>query len=213
MTLPAARPSDSAPSTAASVAVLAGGQSLRMGQDKSFVTLAGRPLVEHTLERVARLGLPVHIITNLPERYAQYGLPMFADVIPAKGSLGGLYTALTYSSTAWTLCVACDMPFLNEALLEDLLARRDICDAVVPVVAARPQSLHAIYHQRCLGSIHDALVRDDLKIQRLFGRISVHFVAEAHLRAFDPDLRSFVNVNTPDELARARAITSTADPD
>ncbi len=200
-------------STAASVAVLAGGQSLRMGEDKSFVPLSGRPLVEHTLERVSRLGLPVHIITNQPAAYSQYGLPMFTDVIPAKGSLGGLYTALTRSPTPWTLCVACDMPFLNVALLEDLLARRDLCDAVVPVVEARPQSLHAVYHLRCLGPMHDALLRDDLKIQRLFRRISVHFVAETHLRAIDPNLRSFMNVNTPDELARARALVTSADVD
>lgn len=206
MTVPAARPSDSASSAAASVAVLAGGQSRRMGEDKSFVTLGGRALVEHTLERVAQLGLPVHIITNQPARYAQYGLPMFSDVIPARGSLGGLYTALSHSPTPWTLCVACDMPFLNVALLEDLLARRAICDAVVPVVAARPQSLHAVYHQRCMGAMHDALLREDLKIQQLFRRISVHFVAETHLRGLDPELHSFMNVNTPDELAQARAI-------
>lgn len=177
-----------------------------MGEDKSFVTLGGRALVEHTLERVAQLGLPVHIITNQPARYAQYGLPMFSDVIPARGSLGGLYTALSHSPTPWTLCVACDMPFLNVALLEDLLARRAICDAVVPVVAARPQSLHAVYHQRCMGAMHDALLREDLKIQQLFRRISVHFVAETHLRGLDPELHSFMNVNTPDELAQARAI-------
>ena len=211
MTDPTGLPTDSTPPEGASIAMLAGGQSRRMGQDKSFVNLAGRPLVEHTLERVSRLGLPVHIITNQPERYAQYGLPMFPDVLPGKGSLGGLYTALSHSPTPWVLCVACDMPFLNVRLLEDLLARRAICDAVVPVVDARPQSLHALYHRRCLGTIHDALLRDDLKIQRLFRRISVHFVAEAHLRTLDPGLYSFMNVNTPDELTRARALVDSAE--
>lgn len=192
----------------ASVAVLAGGQSRRMGEDKSFVDLAGRPLVARVIETVTALGLPVHIITNQPERYAVFGLPMYGDLFPGKGSLGGLYTALHHSGTAWTLCVACDMPFLNPALLRDLLAQATDGDAVVPRVDGRPQSLHAVYHRGCMGAMREALDRDELKIQRVFARLDVRYVDEARLTTFDPTLRSFMNVNTPDELARARAVVA-----
>lgn len=190
------------PTANVSVAILAGGQSRRMGQDKSFADLAGRPLFEHTLERVSRLGLPVHIITNTPERYAPYSLPMYADAILGKGSLGGIYTALLTSQTPWTLCVACDMPFLDVSLMEYLLAQRGECDAVVPVVDERAQGLHALYNQSCLGPIYDALVHDDLKIQRLLPHLSVTYIARTQLDDFD--LRSFMNVNTPEELAQAQ---------
>lgn len=193
----------------ASVAILAGGQSRRMGQNKSFVTLEGRPLFEHVVERVSQLGLPVRIITNDPDAYAAYGLPMFPDVLPGKGSLGGLYTALYHSPTARTLCVACDMPFLNVALLKLLLGQPEGCDAIVPLVQARPQSLHAVYDRRCLAPMLDALNADHLKIQRLLETLRVCYVDEARLSALDPDLRSFMNVNTPAELARARALLST----
>ncbi len=131
---------------------------------------------------------------------------MFGDLIPAKGSLGGIYTALRTSPTVWTVCVACDMPFLDPALLAYLIEQHGLCDAVVPVVNARPQALHTVYHRRCTGPIHDALMRDDLKIQHLFRRISVHFIDEARIQNFD--LRSFMNVNTPDELALARTLVT-----
>lgn len=191
----------------ASVAILAGGQSRRMGQNKSFVHLDGRPLVERVIERVVALGLPVQIIANDPARYAPFGLPVFTDLIPGKGSLGGLYTAIDRSPTLWTLCVACDMPFLNTALLASMLGQcQDDWDAVVPVIAGRPQSLHAVYHRRCLPTINAALQRDDLKIQRLLGQLPVHFIDETAISTLDPGLRSFINLNTPDELNQAQQL-------
>lgn len=78
-----------------SVAIMAGGQSSRMGTDKAFVQLDGRPLIAHLLERVADLGQrETFIVTNQPAEYAPLGLPLHADVLPGKGSLGGIYTAL-----------------------------------------------------------------------------------------------------------------------
>src|SRR5438477_6072065 len=94
----------------ASVAILAGGGSSRMGTDKSFVKLNGKPLFECVLERVSALGVPIILIANQPDRYAAYKLPTYVDLMPNCGSLGGLYTAIHYSPTASTLCVACDMP-------------------------------------------------------------------------------------------------------
>jgi molybdopterin-guanine dinucleotide biosynthesis protein A len=99
------------------VAILAGGLSRRMGTNKSFVSLAGKPLIQHVIERVSALRLPVMLITNTPEQYAHFDLPMYGDVYPQCGSLGGLYTPLHSSLTDYTLCVACDTPFLNVDLL------------------------------------------------------------------------------------------------
>ena len=191
-------------SAAISVAVLAGGASRRMGTNKSFVELGGKPLVQHTLERVRRLNVPVLLVTNTPERYQQFGLEMVADVMPGKGSLGGIYTALRHSKSLFTLCVACDMPFLNVDLLSYLLSLRDSFDAVVPMIDGQPQGLHAVYHRGCAEPIREAIERDELRISALFDRLRVRLVGEAAMRAIDPDLRSFTNLNTPEELARAR---------
>ena len=78
-----------------SLAIIAGGQSRRMGRDKAFVELGGKPLIEHVIQRSADLGqAETIIITNKPAQYAHLGLPMYRDVLPDKGSLGGIYTAL-----------------------------------------------------------------------------------------------------------------------
>lgn len=190
--------------SAISVAVLAGGASRRMGTDKSFVELGGKPLVQHTLERVRRLDVPVLLVTNTPERYAHFGAKMVADVVPGKGSLGGIYSALKHSKSTYTLCVACDMPFLNVDLLKYLLSLRAGFDAVVPMIDGQPQGLHAVYHQRCAEPIRELMDRDELRISGLFDRLRVRLVGEAAMRAIDADLRSFTNLNTPEELTRAR---------
>lgn len=175
-----------------------------MGVNKSFASLAGKPLIAHTLERARGLNAPVLLVTNTPTEYAQFGVHMVGDVLPGKGSLGGIYSALVSCNTPFALCVACDMPFLDLRLMQYLLSLRDGFDAVVPVIDSQPQGLHAVYHRRCADTIRQLIDQDQLRITGLFDQIRVRLVGEAAIRAFDPDLRSFTNVNTPEELARAR---------
>ncbi len=187
---------------AVTIAILAGGKSSRMGTDKSFVPLLGKTLIQHVLDRVGSLGLPVILITNRPADYAPLGLPMFGDLLPEKGSLGGLYTAIACSPTAYTLCVACDMPFLNPALLTYLISLREGYDVIVPRLGGFPEALHAVYSKNCLEPIREKLAQNQLKAISFYGKVRLRFVEEDEVRRFDPALRSFVNVNTPEELAR-----------
>ncbi len=187
------------------VAVLAGGQSSRMGREKSFVPLKGRPLIAHTLERVQRLNLPVILITNQPESYTQFGVPLHGDVLAQRGSLIGLHSALYHSPTAYTLCVACDMPLLNVDLLRHLIELRQGCDGVVPLPAQRAEPLHAVYHRDCLAHIEAQAQQGELQISRLYAGLHIRYLLDSEIRAFDPDLRSFLNANTPDELAAIEA--------
>ena len=186
------------------IAILAGGRSSRMGTDKSFVPLLGKTLIQHVLDRVRVLDLPIILITNRPDDYRPLGLPLFSDVLPDKGALGGLYTALTYSPAAYTLCVACDMPFLNADLLRFLLDQRAGHDVIVPRINGFPEAMHAVYRKNCLPAMWERLKQNRLKAISFYGRMRVHFVEEATVRQYDPDLRSFVNINTPEELARIR---------
>jgi molybdopterin-guanine dinucleotide biosynthesis protein A len=196
------------------VAVLAGGASRRMGANKSFVELAGKPLIQHTLERVRRLNAPVILVTNDPDLYRRFETPMVSDVVRGKGSLGGIYSALMNSATPYTLCVACDMPLLDVGLLHYLLSLRAGFDAVVPMLDGQPQGLHAVYHHRCAQPIHDLMDRNELRITALFNHLRVRLVGEAAIRAIDPELRSFTNLNTPEELERVRrALDAEVPPD
>ncbi len=186
------------------VAILAGGASRRMGANKSLVELEGKPLIQHVLDRVQRLNVPILLVTNQFDLYRRFQVSMVADVLPGKGSLGGIYSALTHSSSPFTLCVACDMPFLNVDLLTYLLSLRTGFDAVVPMIESQPQGLHAVYHRRCTQPIRNLLDRNELRISGIFDHLRVRLVSEAAIRLIDPDLRSFTNLNTPEELARVR---------
>ncbi|MFZ1400056.1 MAG: molybdenum cofactor guanylyltransferase, partial [Candidatus Promineifilaceae bacterium] len=102
------------------VAIMAGGQSSRMGTDKSFVLFEGRPMIEVVIDAVAGLGDEMLLITNKPADYAHLKLPMVSDVYPDHGSLGGIFTAVHAATHPHTLVVACDMPWLNRPLLEHM---------------------------------------------------------------------------------------------
>lgn len=192
------------------VAILAGGQSSRMGSDKGFVELRGKPLVSHVIERVSRLSLPIIIISNQPARYGVLGLPVFGDVLPNRSSLSGLYSAIFHSSSDYTLCVACDMPFLHPALLAYIISLCEGYDAVVPVVDGHPQGLHALYRKSCLQAIFRQIEKKQLKIRELHTQVKTRWVAEADLRGHERRLDSFVSINTPEDV---RAAESTGWPD
>jgi molybdopterin-guanine dinucleotide biosynthesis protein A len=190
------------------VAVMAGGKSSRMGTDKSFVRLLGKPLIEHVLERLDEVGAEeTLLITNRLDDYAYLGLPMYTDVLPDKGSLGGIYTAVYYSSSDYTLVVACDMPFVNPALLCYMVGLCDgSCDVIVPRVQEYPQGLHAIYNKACELPIRARRAADLLKIIGFYPDVRVRYIDEPEYERFDPRGLSFYNVNTPEELEEAHRL-------
>lgn len=191
---------DTASSSGLTVAIQAGGKSTRMGTDKSFVPFQGRPLIEIVRERVEGLGDELILITNQPDAYAHLGLPMFSDVYPDCGPLGGIYTAIHCAANPHVLVVACDMPWLNRDLLRTMRELRTEADVVVPRWDQFPEPLHAIYSKACLPAIQDNIAAGRFKITGFFGRVTVRFVEREEIARYDPDGRSFANVNTPDDL-------------
>ena len=185
---------------AAQIAILAGGQSRRMGTDKSFVRLNEKPLLQHVIERVSALQLPLVLIANDPAKYADFGLPVITDVLPNAGSLGGIYTAVQHGDAEYTLCVACDMPFLNPMLLDHMISVSTGYDAVVPIIGEHPQGLHAIYRKTCLAPMLKEVENNHLKIRDFYMLVNTHRIGETSLRQYDQQLKSFVNVNTPEAL-------------
>jgi molybdopterin-guanine dinucleotide biosynthesis protein A len=160
-------------------------------------------LIQYVIDQAAQLGFPTILIANDLARYQPLGLPVFADTLAEKGSLGGIYSALQNSHTDLVVCVACDMPFLNPALLRYLTTLAQDVDAVVPHVNQRPQGLHAVFRQSCIPTMGEALKQGRLKVGDFLKQAKVHWVEEADLRRFDATLRSFTNINTPDQLQRA----------
>lgn len=184
--------------------VLAGGRSARMGHDKAFLDIGGRPMIEWVLERLAGLGQETIIVANAPERYAYLGYPIVTDLLPDRGALGGLYTGLYYAQSERVLVVGCDMPFLNRALLcyQAELSRH--FDVVVPRIGEWMEPLHSIYARACLGPIKALLDRGGYRIWDFYQDVRVRYVEAAEIERFDPQHLSFLNVNTPADLETVR---------
>jgi molybdopterin-guanine dinucleotide biosynthesis protein A len=195
-----------------SAAILAGGQSTRMGIDKAFVEVGGMPVIVRIIERLRGLGSETVIIANSPQEYIHLGLPVHVDLIPGKGPLGGLYTALSVTQGDHTLVVSCDQPFLNRSLLDFLLSLREGYDVVVPLNRENyPQSMHAVYSKACLKPIRSRLEINQLKVIGFFPDVRVREVVGAEIDRFDPQRWSFINVNTPEDLIEAQRLAEELD--
>src|SRR5688500_17570355 len=123
-------------------AVLAGGKSLRMGTDKALLPLRGKAMLAHVLERVAELQpKETMLLANHERSYNCVDVPIYQDVIAGQGALGGIYSAISYSHTPYTLVVACDMPLISVTLLRHMatLSLDGQYDVIVPRKAGLPQ--------------------------------------------------------------------------
>lgn len=192
-----------------SVAILAGGRSERMGQDKAFIKVGNRPVIERILATVKPLTVDILISTNTPQPYARFGLRCVADIYPNKAALSGIYSALDAARHPHVLVVACDMPFPNIALLQYLIALAPTADAIVPQVdPLGPETLHAVYSKACLPAIKSRLLANQLRIIDFFDDVSVRYVLRDEVAQFDPQLYAFINLNTPEDLQKAQSIAA-----
>jgi len=197
-----------------SAAVLAGGASSRMGQDKSLLTLHGERLIERVVKRISQLSDDIMVITNNPEKYdfLQGQVRFVPDITgPGQGPLAGIASALEAAQHERVLIVATDMPFLNVPLLSYLAQLDHTADVIVPVIAqdGYPETLHAIYHKRALPVIKAQLAAGRRKITRFFQQVQVRYVPRHEIEPLDPLLHSFFNANTPREWKEVEQLALT----
>jgi molybdopterin-guanine dinucleotide biosynthesis protein A len=180
--------------------ILAGGKSSRYGKNKAFIKINGIPLIEKVITVMGSVFQELIIITNTPHKYSHLRLPVYKDLIEGLGPLGGIFTGLTAISKDAGFFVACDMPSLNRELLRHMVECKDDFDAVVPRISGKMEALYALYRNTCLPAIRRLIDSREYQIFRFFSEVSVRYVDEGEIRQFDPELRSFFNVNTPQEL-------------
>jgi molybdopterin-guanine dinucleotide biosynthesis protein A len=189
--------------------IQAGGKSTRMGgEPKALIELGGRRLIERVAAVVRQVADDLLIVTNTPGLYQFLDVPMVPDAFPDHGSLGGIYSGLAAAPGDAAFTVACDMPFLSPAVARLVVDRAGDADVVIPRAGDQLQTLHAVYGKACLPHIEARLRSGRLKIVGFFDAVRVLEVPEAAVaRHADPEV-VFMNVNTPDELARARALVA-----
>ncbi len=186
--------------------ILAGGRSQRMGTSKALLPLPDQPS-ETFLSRLASTLAPlcaeVLVVARDPTQFAHTALPaarMVFDEKPGGGPLMGLYSGLNALQSSAALVVAVDMPFVQPALLTFLLSQYQENTLLVPVVEGVPQVLLALYPRSILPLIESLLKQGKRAPRTLLEVAPVRYIEEAQLREVDPQLRSFIGVNTPAEL-------------
>ena len=190
-----------------SAVILAGGQSRRLGMNKTTLRIGGKTLLAHVVERLAPWFYEVIVVTNTPDVHAHPLARIVTDVYPGKGVLGGVYSGLAAATRPYCAAVAADMPFLKPALLAHLASLASGYDVVVPVVDGLFEPLHAIYSVACLAPMqHLLLAEGTSRIIAVFDQVRVRQVDSRDLVAFDAQLLSFININTPGDFERARAL-------
>jgi len=202
-----------------SVVIQAGGQSSRMGEDKALKPFLGRPLIQRVIDRVAPIADELIVTTNRLEDYSFIQTRLVSDLIPDRGALGGLYTAIASATHPFVAVVACDMPFASPKLIESMsrLMIQQEADVVIARVALEQgnkssrgyEPLHAVYRRAtCLPAIESAIEADKWKVIAWFPQVKVQELTEDELNSLDPNRLAFWNVNTPDEFAEAERIAS-----
>jgi molybdopterin-guanine dinucleotide biosynthesis protein A len=189
--------------------IQAGGRSTRMGgEPKALLELGGKRIIERVVDVVGGVLDDLLVVTNTPERYAFLGLPMVPDAFPDGGALGGIYTGLRAAGGDAAFTVACDMPFVHPAIVRMVVERAGDGDVVIPRTGDQLETMHAVYGKRCLGPMEARLRRGELKIVGFFADVRVVELDAATMAAYRAPELAFMNVNTPAELARARALVA-----
>ena len=192
--------------------VLAGGKCLRLGHDKALETVGNKSLIQWVVFSLSFLNSGIIIVTatkQFPPQLIGYPkLKIITDTYSGKGPLGGIYTGLAASDSAYNLVVACDMPFLNRNLLDYMIKISTGFDLVVPRLGNMVEPLHAVYSKDCLVPIEGLLKQGNLKIHELFTLVRVRYVEAAEINRFDPKHLSFFNVNTEADLKTARELVA-----
>jgi molybdopterin-guanine dinucleotide biosynthesis protein A len=189
-----------------SAVVLAGGKSRRMGRRKALETIGGKSLIERAIDRIGPISSEVLIVTSreLLDFPDACEARVLVDLHRGKGPMAGIYRGLLASRSAYSLVVACDMPFLSTALLRHMTELADGFDAVVPRLSDDTmEPLHAIYSKSCLSEMKRRLDCDRLGVDAFIKTVRVRYVERAECERFDPQLRSFLNLNYESDLEYA----------
>ena len=182
--------------------VLAGGESSRMGRNKAFIEIHGERIINRIVSLFNKMFDDVLLVTNSPLEYLELNVRVVTDLIPGKGSLGGIYTGLFFSPSPKAFFVGCDMPFLNKKVISYFMDLAETADIVVQRSDQHWEPLHAIYSRKFIKPIERLMAQGDLKIIKAYKWMKVREIKKEELEPIDPGLRSLVNINIPEELKK-----------
>lgn len=188
--------------------ILAGGRNSRFsGKNKAFIRVGGKRIIDCIYAIFQDLFEETILVTNDPLQYLEWDCKIVTDLFPIRSSLTGIHTGLFYAATDNTFFTACDTPFLKKEVVETIVARIETdADVIIPETSAGLEPLCAVYSKKCLKPVENQLAQQKLKIQGFFQKVRIKKIPENIFLEKDPDLISFFNINTPEDMARAEKI-------
>jgi molybdopterin-guanine dinucleotide biosynthesis protein A len=185
--------------------ILSGGLATRFeGKEKALMRIDGQRILDRIYVVFKDLFDEVILVTNNPFQYLEWDLDIVTDLFDIRSSLTGIHAGLFYARHPYAFFTACDAPFLKRELIEIILAGIDAnTDIVIPETSAGREPLCAAYSKRCLNPAERHIKQKKLKIQLAFRKCRIKTISEKILRAKDPELISFFNINSPEDLERA----------
>jgi FdhD protein len=186
--------------------ILAGGESQRMGSDKSLLPIQGARFIDHIYARLSSLFDEVIIVTNSPELYQDLPCRKVPDIYLKQGALAGIHAGLSQAQQPRAFVVGCDMPFVSAKMVRKICSHAEQGDLILPFSSCGHEPLHALYEKSCLPAIEQVLDAGHKRIMKFFSQVKVVEIPAAELLPLDPQEKSFCNINTPEEYYRLRSL-------
>lgn len=195
--------------------ILAGGNSSRIGFDKTFIKVEGLTLIERQIKLLYSLFEKIIVVTNNQRKsYSLYEIAdknrfkkmeIIQDISLGQGPLGGIYSGLIAANSFYNFVVACDMPYIDTDLVEYMYKKSSGYDAVVPRINKRYEPLYSLYSKNCLKFIEQLLNKKMFRINRLFSKIKFKEITSDEVGRFAFGVRIFTNINTREDLENVYA--------
>lgn len=188
--------------------ILAGGRSSRMGRDKAQIPWGSGTLLSHACDRMQQVVAKTYIVGGAQSAGAADAV--LTDSFIGCGPLAGIHSALKHAETDWSLVLAVDLPLVNSALLEFIAKScKQANNAVAIRLGEHFQPLCAAYHRRLFPEIEARLQAGDLSIHRLLEAPRTGIIEEQELLSAGFRAQMLLNVNTPEDLERAKELAGT----
>ncbi len=197
------------------IVLQAGGKSTRMGKDKALLPFLGIPLIKRLRDRFSDLGEELLVITNDFSGYQDLAVPLYKDIIPDRGALGGLYTALSISKNPLVGLIAADLPFASPALLAHLIKiiLTSGAEAAIPSTERGLEPLHAVYRRdTSLPLVKVAIDQNLWRMNSWFDQAEILILTPEATRKVTSSKYTFLNLNTPEDLQKAEKLALNLDP-
>lgn len=184
-------------------AILAGGYSTRMGQDKATLEINGKVLINYIFDKVKNVFQNIVIVSNNHSAFKGINVPVIKDIVPVRGSMVGIVSALMYSHDPYVFVCACDMPFIHENAIHYMMNEMNGEDIIIPKTEKGYEPLHALYGRSCISHMLTAIERDKLKIAGIFPVLTVKALND-HTSFYNNGRSVFTNITTVADLEMLR---------